>query len=88
MVYGKPGEYNGEDLNDMREKKKDMLPYTFIAELKDSSQLKGLKEGDMVKIKGKVASRGDNKSQFQWKLYEGEIIEKPNRPSEEEERSN
>lgn len=74
IAYGKSDEYKGENWSTISSEKKDMMPYTFIAELKDSSQLKGLKKGDKVKVKGVVGSRGDKDMQYNWKLYEAEIV--------------
>lgn len=73
VVYG--GEnYNGEDWLTISTEKKDLLPYTFIVELKDESMKKGLKKGDKVTLKASLGSRGDKGMQFNWKLYEGEIV--------------
>ena len=73
VVYGK-GDYNGEDWLTISTDKKDMMPYTFIVELKDESVKADLKNGDPITIKGVVGSRGDKDMQFNWKLYEGEVI--------------
>lgn len=73
VVYG--GEkYNGEDWITISTEKKDMMPYTLIVELKDKSMKNGLKEGDKVTFKASLDSRGDKALQFNWKLYEGEIV--------------
>ncbi|KZR58872.1 hypothetical protein [Pseudobacillus badius] len=74
IVYGKPNDYNGENWTTISTEKKDMMPYTFIAELKDSSELQGIKKGDTIKVKGVVGARGDEEMQFNWKLYEGEVV--------------
>ncbi|RLL47839.1 hypothetical protein D8M04_00735 [Oceanobacillus piezotolerans] len=66
--------YNGEDWKTISMEKKDMLPYTFIVELKDESQKNDLKQGDTVKINASLESRGDKEMQSNWKLYEGEVI--------------
>jgi hypothetical protein len=74
IVYGKSEGYNGEDWTTISTEKKEMMPYTFIAELKDKSQLKDLKKGDTVTVKAVIGSRGDKDMQYNWKLYEGEIV--------------
>ncbi|MFB3164701.1 hypothetical protein ABLO26_25405 [Neobacillus sp. 179-J 1A1 HS] len=73
VVYG--GEnYTGESWTTISTEKKEMLPYTFIVELKDKSIKNGLKHGDKVTLKASLDSRGDKEMQFNWKLYEGEVI--------------
>lgn len=73
VVFG--GEnYNGEDWTTISTEKKDMMPYTFIVELKDESTKEGLKKGDKVKLKASLDSRGDKEMQYNWKLYEGEVM--------------
>jgi hypothetical protein len=73
VVYG--GEnYDGENWTTISSEKKDMLPFTFIVELKDKSMKNGLKQGDKVTLKASLDSRGDMDMQFNWKLYEGEVI--------------
>ncbi|MGJ7912622.1 hypothetical protein [Neobacillus sp. LXY-1] len=74
VVYGKPTGYNGENWSTISTNKKDMLPYVFIVELKDKAMKTGLKKGEQVKVKAVVGSRGDKKLQYNWKLYEGEVI--------------
>ncbi|CAH1216183.1 hypothetical protein [Paenibacillus sp. JJ-223] len=74
VVYG--GEnYNGEDWLTISTEKKDMMPYTFIVELKNKTVKDGLKKGNQVKLKASLDSRGDKELQFNWKLYEGEVVE-------------
>jgi len=73
VVYGKE-DYNGEDWLTISTDKMDMMPYTFIVELKDESVKADLKNGDSIIIKGVVGSRGDKEMQYNWKLYEGEVI--------------
>ena len=73
VVFG--GEsYNGEDWTTISTDKKDMMPYTFIVELKDEAMKNGLKKGDKVKLKASLDSRGDKELQYNWKLYEGEVV--------------
>lgn len=74
IVYRKSEDYNGEDWTTISTEKKVMMPYTFIAELKDKSQLKNLKKGDTVTVKAVIGSRGDKDLKYNWKLYEGEIV--------------
>lgn len=74
VVYGKEN-YNGEDWATISSEKKDMMPYTFVAELKDEATKEALKNGDSVTIKGVVGSRGDKEMQYNWKLYESEIVQ-------------
>ena len=74
IVYGKPEEYNNENWETISSEKKVMMPYTFVAELKDKSQLNGLKQGELVAVKGIVASRGDKELQFNWKINKAEIL--------------
>ncbi|WP_169091443.1 hypothetical protein [Paenibacillus sp. PL91] len=66
--------YNGEDWTTISTEKKDMMPYTFIVELKDEALKKGLKNGDKVKLTASLDSRGDKELQYNWKLYEGEVV--------------
>lgn len=73
VLYGKD-DYNGEDWSTLSTEKDEMMPYTAVVELKDESSKQGIKQGDTITIKGIVGSRGDKDSQFNWKLYEGEII--------------
>ncbi|MFF3925511.1 hypothetical protein [Paenibacillus lactis] len=73
VVYGGQ-KYNDEDWNTISTEKKDMMPYTFIVELKDKSMKKDLKKGDKATFKASLASRGDKALQYNWKLYEGEIV--------------
>lgn len=73
VVYGGKN-YKNEDWLTISTKKKDMMPYTFIVELKDKSMKKGLKQGDKVTLKASLDSRGDKTLQFNWKLYEGEVV--------------
>ncbi|WP_411734873.1 hypothetical protein [Paenibacillus sp. M2] len=74
VVYG--GEnYTAEDWSTISTEKKDMMPYTFIVELKDNTMKDGLKKGDKVKLKASLDSRGDKEMQLNWKLYEGEVVE-------------
>lgn len=73
VVYGKE-DYNGEDWLTISTEKMDMMPYTFIVELKDQSVKADLKNGDPIAIKGVVGSRGDKEMQYNWKLYEGEVV--------------
>lgn len=73
VVYGKD-DYNGEDWTTISTEKKDMMPYTFIVELKDESVKKDLKQGDKVTLKASLDSRGDKEMQYNWKLYEGEVV--------------
>ena len=54
--------------------KKEMMPYTFIVELKDGGQKNDLKQGDKVTLKASLDSRGDKELQYNWKLYEGEVV--------------
>jgi hypothetical protein len=74
VVYGSD-DYNGEDWSTMSSDKTDMMPYTFIVELKDESQKNGLKQGDKVTLKASLDSRGDKELKYNWKLYEGEVVE-------------
>lgn len=73
VVYGADN-YNGEDWATISTEKKDMMPYTFIVELKDKATKSSLKQGDKIQLKASLDSRGDKKLQFNWKLYEGEIV--------------
>ena len=73
VVYGGEG-YNGEDWTTISTEKKDMMPYTFIVELKDESMKSGLEQGNKVTFKASLDSRGDKERQFNWKLYEGEVV--------------
>ncbi|MBE3570196.1 MAG: hypothetical protein IMW92_08825 [Bacillales bacterium] len=70
---GKSG-YNGEDWETLSTTKKELLPYVFIAQLKDKSQLHDLKPGQQIKIKGDIGSRGNVKMNYNWKLYNSEIV--------------
>jgi hypothetical protein len=36
---------------------------------------KGLKKGDKVTVKGIIGSRGDKELQYNWKLYDAEVVE-------------
>ncbi|MCK6075362.1 hypothetical protein [Paenibacillus silvae] len=73
VVYG--GEdYSGEDWTTISTEKLDMMPYTFIVELKDKTTKSGLKKGDKVNLKASLDSRGDKELKYNWKLYEGEIV--------------
>lgn len=74
VVYGNPQGYNGEDWSTISTAKTDLMPYVFIVELKDKAMKTGLKEGDQVKVKAIVKSRGDKQLQYNWKLYEGEVM--------------
>jgi hypothetical protein len=74
VVYGSD-DYNGEDWSTISSDKTDMMPYTFIVELKDESQKNGLKQGDKVTLKASLDSRGDKELKYNWKLYEGEVVE-------------
>lgn len=73
VVYGKE-DYTGEDWLTISTEKMDMMPYTFIVELKDESVKADLKKGDPITLKGVVGSRGDKELQYNWKLYEGEVV--------------
>ncbi|MFS0871749.1 hypothetical protein [Paenibacillus xylanilyticus] len=74
VVYGGDN-YNGEDWATISTEKVDMMSYTFIVELKGGETMKdGLKEGDKVKLKASLDSRGDKELKYNWKLYEGEIV--------------
>lgn len=73
VVYGKD-DYSGEDWLTISTDKMDMMPYTFIVELKEESTKTNLQSGDHITIKGVVGSRGDKDMQYNWKLYEGEIV--------------
>lgn len=73
VVYG--GEnYNGEDWTNISTEKIDMMPYTFIVELTDETMKNGLENGDKVKVKASLDSRGDKELKYNWKLYEGEVV--------------
>lgn len=73
VIFG--GEnYNGEDWAAISTEKKEMLPYTFIVELKDKTIKNDLKKGDKVKLKASLDSRGDKEMLLNWKLYEGEVV--------------
>jgi hypothetical protein len=74
VVYGNPKGYNGEDWSTISTTKKDLMPYVFIVELKNKAMKTGLKKGEQVKVKAVVGSRGDKNLQYNWKLYEGEVI--------------
>ncbi|MEC0313031.1 TMEM165/GDT1 family protein [Bacillus subtilis] len=74
IVYGGKDGYNGEDWSTLSSTKADLLPYVFVAELKDKTQLATIKKGQTVKVKGEIGSRGDKDSNFNWKLYESEIV--------------
>ncbi|UOK62229.1 hypothetical protein MT997_28585 [Paenibacillus sp. OVF10] len=72
-MYG--GEdYNGEDWTTISTEKQDMMPYTFIVELRNESMKNGLKKGDKVNLKASLDSRGDKELKYNWKLYEGEVV--------------
>lgn len=73
VVYGKE-DYKGEDWQTISTDKMDMMPYTFIVELQDKSLKANLQNGEPIIIKGIVGSRGDKEMQYNWKLYEGEVI--------------
>ena len=75
VVYGKEEGYNGEDWLTISTEKKDLMPYVFIAELKNEDMKKGLKKGDKVTVKGIIGSRGDKELQYNWKLYDAEVVE-------------
>ncbi|WP_214824386.1 hypothetical protein [Exiguobacterium sp. s28] len=75
IVLVSSDDYNGQDWSTLSTDNKELLPYTIVVELKDESSKAGIKNGDEVKVKGVVGSRGDVDSQFNWKLYEGEIVE-------------
>ncbi|MGX6443560.1 hypothetical protein ACWM35_10110 [Neobacillus sp. K501] len=74
VVYGNPQGYNGEDWSTISTAKTDIMPYVFIVELKDKAMKSGLKKGEQVKVKAIVKSRGDKQLQYNWKLYEGEVM--------------
>ncbi|MGG3803121.1 hypothetical protein [Metabacillus fastidiosus] len=74
VIYGSTEGYNGEDWLTISTKKKNLLPYVFITELKSEAMKKGMKNGDKVTIKAVVGSRGDKEMQYNWKLYKGEVI--------------
>ncbi|MBB6446519.1 excalibur calcium-binding domain-containing protein [Bacillus benzoevorans] len=73
VIYGNTDSYNGENWAVISDEKKDMLPYVFIAELKNEAEKQGLKNGDTVTITGVVGSRGDKDLQYNWKLYESTV---------------
>lgn len=73
VIYGK-NDYNGEDWDTISTKKKEMMPYTVVVELQDKTIKEDLKPGDKVTVKGIIGSRGDKKKQYNWKIYNGKII--------------
>ncbi|MCA1024447.1 hypothetical protein [Halobacillus litoralis] len=73
VLYGKD-DYNGETWNEISSEKTDMMPYVFIVELNEESVKDNLKVGQEIKISGVVGSRGDKELNYNWKLYEGELI--------------
>lgn len=75
IVLVSSDDYNGQDWATISTDNKELMPYTIVVELKDESSKEGIKDGDKVKVKGVVGSRGDEGMQFNWKLYEGEIVE-------------
>lgn len=75
IVLVSSDDYNGQDWATISTDNKELMPYTIVVELKDESSKEGVKNGDEIKVKGVVGSRGDVDSQFNWKLYEGEIVE-------------
>lgn len=74
IVLVSSNDYNGQDWATISTEKKELMPYTIVVELKDESSKDGIKKGDEVKVKGVVGSRGDKEMQFNWKLYDSEII--------------
>lgn len=74
LVLVSSDDYSGQDWATISSDNKELMPYTIVVELKDEKSKAGIKNGDQVKVKGVVGSRGDVDSQFNWKLYEGEII--------------
>lgn len=74
IVLVSSNDYNGQDWAKISTEKKELMPYTIVVELKDESSKDGIKKGDEVKVKGVVGSRGDKEMQFNWKLYDSEII--------------
>ncbi|MBE7682223.1 hypothetical protein [Paenibacillus sp. P13VS] len=73
VVYGGDN-YNGEDWTTISTEKVDMMPYTFIVELKDKTTKSGLKKGDKLSLEASLNSRGDKELKYNWKLYDGEIV--------------
>lgn len=67
-------DYKKQDWSTISTEKKELMPYTIIAELKDKSSKSKISLGDSIKVRGVVGARGDEKSQFNWKLYESEIL--------------
>jgi hypothetical protein len=71
FVYGKD-DYNGEDWNTLGDSNK--LFYAFTAEFKNKEDFKELKTGDKVTLKGSLESRGDLNLNYNWKLYDVELV--------------
>lgn len=75
IVYGgESKDYNNEDWASLSSEKAELLPFVFIAELKDRSQIKNITMGQTLQVKGEIGSRGDIDFKSNWKLYKGEII--------------
>ncbi|KWU61007.1 hypothetical protein [Priestia megaterium] len=68
-------DYNGENYLVVLQDKKKLLPLMFLADMKDPNMIKSIKEGSIVKIKGKIVNEGDEKQQKHWGLIDSEVLE-------------
>lgn len=71
FVYGKD-DYKGEDWSTLGDNKQ--LFYAFTAKYSDKNQFKSLSTGDKVTVNGVLKSRGDLDLNFNWKLYDVELV--------------
>ena len=67
-------DYNGENYLVVLQDKKKLLPLMFLADMKDPNMIKSIKEGSIVKIKGKIVNEGDKKQQKHWGLIDSEVL--------------
>ncbi|MNC31207.1 hypothetical protein D3C75_795210 [compost metagenome] len=70
--YGISDQYKGESWSAISSGKKEMLGYTIVAKMKDSSEAKKLKQGDKVTIQGELTSRGSD-GESNWKLNDAKL---------------
>lgn len=73
VIYG-GDDYQGESWFDLSTnyKKKDELPYVFIAACDEA--VRSYKHGSKISVTGKIVSRGDKDLQLHWKLEDVQVI--------------
>lgn len=74
IIVGDENLYTGADWNTLQKDTPDAIPYTIIFEMSNIADKSGLKNGDIITLKGEIGARGDLDMKYNWKLYKGEIV--------------